>query len=175
MSVFTGCGDNHGRAFDAKSGALKRTYTGHECAISCLQVERVSIVRAWDTCVCMASAIMLCQPSVFCYLVPAHHTFAIVRCTSFELELARWPRSIICMMHACQSYSQKLACNSLYCLCATTAAWRSCCDYCVMMVGDRIIEQSNIQAHFLNVAVSIQYRCRNLLNVHRNMKKTLVY
>jgi WD40 repeat protein len=36
--VFTGCGDTYARCFDAKSGALKRTFKGHKGAINCLRV-----------------------------------------------------------------------------------------------------------------------------------------
>ena len=54
--MFTGCGDGVLRAYDAKSGALKRVYTGHEGAINCLKVvdDKVftgssdSYVRVWD-------------------------------------------------------------------------------------------------------------------------------
>ena len=38
FSVFTGCGDNCGRVFDAKSGALKRTFKGHEFAVNAITV-----------------------------------------------------------------------------------------------------------------------------------------
>jgi WD40 repeat protein len=36
--VYTGCGDAMARCFDAKSGALKRTFKGHTGAINCLKV-----------------------------------------------------------------------------------------------------------------------------------------
>lgn len=36
--VYTGCGDSHARCFDAKSGALKRTFKGHTGSINCLRV-----------------------------------------------------------------------------------------------------------------------------------------
>ena len=54
--MFTGCGDGVVRAYDAKSGALKRHYTGHEGAVNCLVVARDKIfsgssdasLRVWD-------------------------------------------------------------------------------------------------------------------------------
>jgi len=36
--VFTGSGDGTARCYDAKSGTLKRTFTGHEIAINGMQV-----------------------------------------------------------------------------------------------------------------------------------------
>lgn len=36
--MFTSCGDGVARAFDAKGGALKRSFTGHQFAINCLQI-----------------------------------------------------------------------------------------------------------------------------------------
>jgi hypothetical protein len=36
--VYTACGDSIARAFDAKSGALKRTFKGHTGAVNCLKV-----------------------------------------------------------------------------------------------------------------------------------------
>ncbi|CAG0913996.1 unnamed protein product [Notodromas monacha] len=36
VQVFTGCGDKSLRAFDAKSGALRRTYKGHEAGITAM-------------------------------------------------------------------------------------------------------------------------------------------
>jgi hypothetical protein len=36
--VYTSCGDGIARCFDAKSGALKRSFKGHEGAINCLKV-----------------------------------------------------------------------------------------------------------------------------------------
>ena len=35
-TVFTGCSDGIARAFDAKSGSLKRVFHGHENSINCL-------------------------------------------------------------------------------------------------------------------------------------------
>lgn len=37
--VYTACGDGVARVFDAKSGALKREFKGHEKAIYALQVK----------------------------------------------------------------------------------------------------------------------------------------
>ena len=34
--VWTACGDSIARAFDAKSGALKRSFVGHEAAVNCM-------------------------------------------------------------------------------------------------------------------------------------------
>ena len=42
-SVFTGCGDGVVRAYDAKSGTLRRHYTGHEGAVNCVVVARDKI------------------------------------------------------------------------------------------------------------------------------------
>ncbi len=36
--MFTGCGDGVVRAYDAKSGSLRRTYHSHEGAVNCLIV-----------------------------------------------------------------------------------------------------------------------------------------
>lgn len=33
LSVYTACGDGFARVYDAKSGALKRTFKGHEGAV----------------------------------------------------------------------------------------------------------------------------------------------
>ena len=54
--MFTGCTDSVARAFDAHTGRLLRCYTGHEAAITCLQVARKrlytgsddGILRVWD-------------------------------------------------------------------------------------------------------------------------------
>lgn len=40
--VYTACGDGIARTFDAKSGALKREFKGHEKAIYAIQVERIT-------------------------------------------------------------------------------------------------------------------------------------
>ena len=34
--MWTACGDSIARAFDAKSGALKRSFVGHEAAVNCM-------------------------------------------------------------------------------------------------------------------------------------------
>ena len=55
-AVFTGSGDTNVRAYDAKSGALKKTFTGHNSAISCLQSIKNKLytgsndgaVKVWD-------------------------------------------------------------------------------------------------------------------------------
>ena len=36
FAVWTACGDSIARAFDAKSGSLKRSFVGHEAAVNCL-------------------------------------------------------------------------------------------------------------------------------------------
>ena len=36
--VWTACGDSIVRAFDAKSGALKRQFVGHEAAVNCMAI-----------------------------------------------------------------------------------------------------------------------------------------
>lgn len=36
--VITGSGDNNVRVFDAKSGALKRTFKGHKYVVNCIMV-----------------------------------------------------------------------------------------------------------------------------------------
>jgi WD40 repeat protein len=38
FQVFTACGDSNSRCFDAKSGALRRTFKGHTGAVNCLRV-----------------------------------------------------------------------------------------------------------------------------------------
>ena len=38
VAVYTACGDACARAFDAKSGTLKRIFKGHEGAITCLTI-----------------------------------------------------------------------------------------------------------------------------------------
>ena len=54
--MFTGSGDTNARAYDAKSGALKRTFSGHGSAISCLQCinqklytgANDGVLKVWD-------------------------------------------------------------------------------------------------------------------------------
>lgn len=56
LTVFTSCGDGVVRAFDAKGGALKRTFLGHQFAINCMQVTDGRLltgshdgdIRVWD-------------------------------------------------------------------------------------------------------------------------------
>ena len=36
--MWTACGDSIARAFDAKSGTLKRSFVGHEAAVNCLVI-----------------------------------------------------------------------------------------------------------------------------------------
>merc|ERR1712226_558562 len=36
--LWTACGDSIARAFDAKSGALKRSFVGHEAAVNCMMI-----------------------------------------------------------------------------------------------------------------------------------------
>ncbi len=40
LLVYTACGDGNARCFDAKSGALKRTFKGHTGALNCLKVQQ---------------------------------------------------------------------------------------------------------------------------------------
>ena len=44
FAVFTGCGDAIARCFDAKSGAIKRQFKGHEVTVNTLQVPNTSII-----------------------------------------------------------------------------------------------------------------------------------
>lgn len=37
-TLWTACGDSIARAFDAKSGALKRSFVGHEAAVNCMMI-----------------------------------------------------------------------------------------------------------------------------------------
>jgi WD40 repeat protein len=41
--VYTACGDTNARCFDAKSGALKRTFKGHTGSINCLRVSYLNM------------------------------------------------------------------------------------------------------------------------------------
>ena len=36
--MWTACGDSIARAYDAKSGTLKRSFVGHEAAVNCLVI-----------------------------------------------------------------------------------------------------------------------------------------
>ncbi len=47
--VITGCGDGLARCFDAKSGALRRSFKGHDATINALQVS-VLTISIWNEC-----------------------------------------------------------------------------------------------------------------------------
>ena len=55
-SVWTACGDSICRAYDAKSGTLKRSYVGHEAAVNCMVITEGKLytgssdgtLRIWD-------------------------------------------------------------------------------------------------------------------------------
>ena len=55
-SVWTACGDSIARAYDAKSGTLKRSYIGHEAAVNCMVITEGKLytgssdgtLRIWD-------------------------------------------------------------------------------------------------------------------------------
>merc|ERR1712127_927605 len=54
--LWTACGDSIARAYDAKSGSLKRSFIGHEAAVNCLVVTEGKLytgssdgtLRIWD-------------------------------------------------------------------------------------------------------------------------------
>ena len=54
--VWTACGDSIVRAFDAKSGAIKRQFVGHEAAVNCMMLTGGKLysgssdgtLRVWD-------------------------------------------------------------------------------------------------------------------------------
>ena len=56
ISVWTACGDSIVRAFDAKSGAIKRSFVGHEAAVNCMTLTGGKLytgssdgtLRIWD-------------------------------------------------------------------------------------------------------------------------------
>merc|ERR1711923_146141 len=56
FSVWTACGDSIVRAFDAKSGSLKRQFVGHEAAVNCMTIAGGKLytgssdgtLRIWD-------------------------------------------------------------------------------------------------------------------------------
>ena len=43
FSVWTACGDSIARAFDAKSGHIKRQFVGHEAAVNCLVITQTKL------------------------------------------------------------------------------------------------------------------------------------
>ena len=54
--MWTACGDSICRAYDAKSGTLKRSYVGHEAAVNCMVITEGKLytgssdgtLRIWD-------------------------------------------------------------------------------------------------------------------------------
>ena len=56
VSVWTACGDSIVRAFDAKSGTIKRSFVGHEAAVNCMTLTGGKLytgssdgtLRIWD-------------------------------------------------------------------------------------------------------------------------------
>ena len=68
--MFTGCNDGKARAFDAKSGALKRTFPGHTAGINCIQYIEGKLftgssdgtLRVWD-----ATNITSVEPCTWAY------------------------------------------------------------------------------------------------------------
>ena len=54
--MWTACGDSVARAYDAKSGTLKRSYIGHEAAVNCMVITEGKLytgssdgtLRIWD-------------------------------------------------------------------------------------------------------------------------------
>ena len=56
LSVWTACGDSIVRAFDAKSGTIKRSFVGHEAAVNCMTLTSGKLytgssdgtLRIWD-------------------------------------------------------------------------------------------------------------------------------
>ena len=54
--MWTACGDSIARAYDAKSGTLKRSYIGHEAAVNCMVINEGKLytgssdgtLRIWD-------------------------------------------------------------------------------------------------------------------------------